>query len=78
MRQRNNKKQPYATGWHYALPEFRHTGTPGEAFILGCQKGKVCYRATLAGLEHGAFGPEFSTFTPVPIASYMKFNWCFD
>ena len=56
------------TGWHCALPEFRHTAPRGGAFILGHQKGKFCYRATSAGLEHGAFESELLTFTPEPIA----------
>ena len=45
-----SKKQPYATGWHCALPQFRHTAPPGGAFILGRQKGKVCCRATSTGI----------------------------
>ena len=52
VKQRNNEKHLYATGWHCALPEFRHTGPPGGAFILGCQKGKACYRATSSGFEY--------------------------
>ena len=68
MEQRTNETQPYATGWHCALPEFRHTGPPGGAFILGRQKGKVCYRATSTELEHGAFGLKSLTFTPAPTA----------
>ena len=70
MKQQTNEKQPYATGWHCALLEFRHTGppAPGGAFILGRHKGKACYRAASAGFEHGAFEPELLTSTPVPIA----------
>ena len=64
MKQRSNEKQPYATAWHCALPEFRHTAPPGGAFILGCQKGKICYRATSAGLEHGAFEPKLLDIHP--------------
>ena len=67
-KQQTNEKQPYATGWHCVLPEFRHTGPLGGAFILGHQKGKACYRATSAGLEHGTFEPEHLTFTPAPTA----------
>ena len=55
VKQRTSEKQPYATGWHCALPEFRHTGPPGGAFILGRQKGKACYCATSIGLHRGAF-----------------------
>ena len=68
VKQQNNEKQPYAIGWQCALPEFRHTGPPGGAFILGRQKGKACYRAASAGFEHGAFEPKLLTFTPVPVA----------
>ena len=45
VKQQNNETQPYATGWHCALPESRHTGPPGGAFILWYQKGKACYSA---------------------------------
>ena len=50
VKQRNNKKQPYDTGWHHcALSEFRQTDIPGGAFILGCENGKACYSAALTG-----------------------------
>ena len=38
----------------------------GPSF-LGVKKEKVCYRATSAWFEHGAFGPKPLTFTPEPI-----------
>ena len=47
---------------------FRHTGPPGGAFILGRQKGKAYYHAASAGFEHGAFKPKLLMFAPVPIA----------
>ena len=41
----------------------------GPSF-LGVKQEKVCYRATSAGFEHGAFGPKPLTFTPEPIALF--------